>query len=252
MKYTYEELEAELYNKGNGNRMLSRNVGSNTKLERLPTGNVGIRYFRTMIIEWTPDGRVILRMNGWNTPSTRLRFRQYLSHPLGIQSINNRPYASARLRLPDVNKKIETWTTILVPFVDGMSFDLATGELLGNPDATPISLADDFGRVINRSKGLRPIVNELVHKRLNATTGHADIDYALRLYERWRKQREIVAEEIRTLDSHLTWEQALFEEEMERTMGEYSARQYPRQEAQKEVKGQIRVQTLVPPFVPDN
>lgn len=51
----------------------SRKLGHNTFVEARPGGDIAVRYHRTDIITFRPDGRIVLDTGGWLTTTTKQR-----------------------------------------------------------------------------------------------------------------------------------------------------------------------------------
>lgn len=56
-------------------RMGARKLGNNTYLVNVGGAFWAVRLHHTNVVNFYPNGRVTLDTGGWNTPTTRLRFR---------------------------------------------------------------------------------------------------------------------------------------------------------------------------------
>jgi len=79
----------------------SKKLDNNTYARRMDNGHLAIKLHDTDILEFTPRGKIIARMGGWNTLTTRDRLNSYLP--------DHRIYTKSSLPY---------WTTG-VPFTDG-------------------------------------------------------------------------------------------------------------------------------------
>jgi len=76
---TYQEADAKLQ----GRCHLRRQVARNTTLERR-TGSLVLRLYETDLIEYFPDGRLILSSGGFRTMTTKERLNKFLPYGWGV------------------------------------------------------------------------------------------------------------------------------------------------------------------------
>lgn len=73
------------FNEQLGNRS-KRKLANNTYLERKPDGSISIRFHKTDIVNYKPDGTGTFSTGGWPTMSTRRRMSDYISGDWSIYS----------------------------------------------------------------------------------------------------------------------------------------------------------------------
>jgi len=78
----YKEAKKVLDNKrGDKN---SKKVANNTYLKRYDDGTIAVRLHQTDIIQYKPNGTIILNSGGWKTVTTKARMNEFLPNPYGI------------------------------------------------------------------------------------------------------------------------------------------------------------------------
>jgi len=60
-----------------------RTVDRNTILLPMPDGSIGLKYHRTVIVRYNPDGTVTVDAGGWRTSTTKQRMNQAI--PAGFR-----------------------------------------------------------------------------------------------------------------------------------------------------------------------
>lgn len=244
----YEELEAELYHKGHGARMESRNVGSNTKLIRL--GDlVALRLHRTNILVWYPDGRMTLSHGGWPTSLTSRRMNDWLGPHNRVSLGKYRSSVHVRFVDNRVSSYEPRWLEGWVPFENGMALDAETGELALHPMDVPVTFDEDAQRLVNRAHGLTPLINEIRQKTREETLTREDINYALKMKEEWKVGQERLASIIRRLETAVNWEIEALEEALLKGIAAHAEKYQSQRERRIELPGQQRATTLVAPVV---
>lgn len=105
----------------------ARTIAHNTDLRRKLDGAIMVVLHWTPVLTFYADGRVVVRMNGYNTVTTRARINLFSPRGAITFSVYTKdfcPYLITERRTPAGLEKIA-----LYPFEDGMVVDLNTGSI---------------------------------------------------------------------------------------------------------------------------
>lgn len=79
----YIDAKNILDNKRGGDKN-SKKIANNTYLKRYDDGTIAVRLHQTDIIQYKPNGDIILNSGGWRTVTTKARMNEYLPRPYGV------------------------------------------------------------------------------------------------------------------------------------------------------------------------
>lgn len=244
---TYEELDAELYHKGNGNIMRRRKVANNTWLERLSNDRIAVLLHRTHILEFTPDGRVVLKAGDWRTPTTKDRMNQY---------VDNRVFSMhgdwwVEVNFPTFNTGWNpNWSNHVkgrIRFEDGMTIDTRTGRLRSHPDQKETDMKLEVQSLTSALHRYQRIGQEIREKADQGTLTKDDLSYALKQQEQQEEIANYLQSTLDALVSAARWGSEAFHEDLTYATRKHSEKYYPLHEANSQLRGQVRADELMAP-----
>jgi len=65
----------------------SKKIGNNTYLKRYEDGTIVVRLHQTDIIQYKPNGTILLHSGGWKTVTTKARMNEFLPRQYGIMQV---------------------------------------------------------------------------------------------------------------------------------------------------------------------
>lgn len=89
---TFAELDATLQ----GRNKTSRKVNHHTYAERNQDGSIGIRFHKTQVVVFFPDGRVTLHTGGWRTVTTKARINEFAPDGISVGQVKRVWYVFCR------------------------------------------------------------------------------------------------------------------------------------------------------------
>lgn len=122
----------------NGRR--SRAIATNTTLAREDNDDITVTLHWTKVLTFHPNNTVTLDMNGWNTVTTRARLNLFAPDGDITFSVYTKQYAPRLTTRRKAYKiyhgaRVTDWGDVIFdgPFVDGMTIDLGSGQLVRAP-----------------------------------------------------------------------------------------------------------------------
>lgn len=252
---TYEELDAELFHKGNGNRMSRRKAGNNTWLVRMHNDDIAVLFHRTHILRFTPDGRVVLTSGGWTTATTKDRMNQYLGRENQVFSTHGNWWVSVNFPLFAVDRWNPNWNSMIkgrIPFEDGMTLDVRTGRLRSHPDQAQVDTVQQVQSLVTALNQHQRIGHELREKADAGTLTKDDIAFAIRSQEQQEEVAAYLQATLERLVSASKWGAEAFHNDLTYATRKHAEKCYPLHEANSQLKGQTRAEDLMAPVDLDN
>lgn len=235
-QWTYETLDAELYNKGHGKIMDSRKVGNHTWLKRNGLMIV-VQLHDTAILTYHPDNRVTLNASHWTTVTTKDRMNAFLgwnsiSSERGTWYVNvvfhvkhkGTQYSGTR-RIGEQNHE----TSLIearIPFENYMTLDVHTHALVSHPnerftrvdDSLLLREATDLGRILSvQARSLEEQMRE-------GSTTKDEIKYTLEILAKYHDDRKLLEQRIQSLARSMDWSATRLEELIQEAMREHASR----------------------------
>lgn len=162
--HQYADLDAKL----TGRCSKSRKVANNTYLERRPGGDIAVRLHATDVVTFHADGTATLNSGGWLTVTTKERINRYLPSGIVLHSVKGRWFLAYSGH--GEHDAAGEWHYVpserpSVPFIDGITIDLATLDVI---DGAPLPC--DVAAEDSENEAMRKAVAKYV-----ANTTAADI-----------------------------------------------------------------------------
>lgn len=201
-----------------------KKVASNVWLHRAGE-DIHVRFYRTNILTFRPNGTVTINTGGWETVSTMRRINDFVGPHIRISGYKN-PTIEAR-QVETVTSPLH-WREELVwshgvtyNFHDGMSFDVESGALVWNPHTwEPLEYLEGMLSIpiINRLDALEQHLEEAVLGRRELTPEL--LDEVLRRREALEAQFESMKGKIEHETRRVQWR---LETTLERTFKAFEA-----------------------------
>ena len=223
--------------------MNSRRISTNVQLLRhlIHNDTITVRLFQTDVLTFYPDERVALTAGAWRTVTTKKWMNEYLPGR-GIGSTYGHWHVSVKFRLKDQGWEPQ-WVTADVPFVNRMTINTLTCELVDHPDTEPVVLDTIVQDELQAAS--RPLhkYEDLLDEKGDDVT-KSELAWGLTLVKRYREHEEELARHLRSLTDGTSYYLTAVEERMMERIDRHAEVHYPKKEALKEVKGQERLKVI--------